>query len=197
MAEKKANARDAANTPKETTNPVNEEPSAEAVEAAILPDADKTEPGEFNKISEITIKFGKGCLGDPFTGKDGNEYRSVLIPNADSEDHRPWASFVVRANRVHEDKFGKGMWTKVLAEGYTTIRRSVKVGKDEAGKDIWENEFKKVTNKELKSMVEFYKERPRESVKEKLVQKQAEVATTKEKMPKPEKAKANFQEAAI
>ena len=142
------------------------------------------------KIPEITIKFGKGCLGQPFVGKDGNEYRSVLIPNSDPEDHRPWATFVVRANHVHEDKFGKGMWTKVPAEGHTTIRRGHVVGQDEAGKDIWENVSTKITNQELKAMVEFYKERPRESVKEKLAEKQAEVAASKDTMPKPEKAKA-------
>ncbi len=144
---------------------------------------------------ELTIKFGRGCLGEPFTGKDGNEYRSVLIPNSDPDDHRPWATFVVRANHVHEDKFGKGMWTKVPTEGHTTIRRGHVVGKDEAGKDIWENVSSKVSNLELKSMVEFYKERPRESVKGKLAEKQAEVVAGKESRPKPERSKA--QEVAI
>lgn len=154
------------------------------------------ETSERPQLEEITIKFGKGLLGDPFMGKDGNEYRSVLIPNSDPEDHRPWASFVVRANRVHEDKFGKGMWIKLPAEGYTTIKRGEVVGKDEAGKSIWEDKFTKVANRELKTMVEFYKERPRESVKGKLAEKQAEVDQAKEKTgPKLDKAKA--QEQAI
>ena len=144
---------------------------------------------------EITIKFGKGFLGEPFNGKDGNEYRSVLIPNSDPDDRRPWATFVVRANQVHEDRFGKGMWTKVPAEGHTTIRRGHVVGRDEAGKDIWENVSTKVSNIELKSMVEFYKERPRESVKGKLAEKQAEVLAGKESRPKQEKKQA--QEVAI
>lgn len=48
----------------------------------------------------------------------------------------------------------------------------------------------------LKTMVEFYKERPRESVKGKLAEKQAEVDQAKEKTgPKLDKAKA--QEQAI
>ena len=28
---------------------------------------------EKKKMDEITIKFGKGCVGEPFTGKDGKE----------------------------------------------------------------------------------------------------------------------------
>jgi len=147
------------------------------------------------KIEEITIKFGKGCVGEPFTGKDGKEYKEILIPNRDENDHSPWATFVVRANAVHEDKFGKGMWTKLPAEGHTTIRKDHCVGEDENGKKLWETEKTTVPNKQLKSMVEFYKtkgrehektgqeEKPRESLKGRLSEKKAEVAQQKHEAP--------------
>ena len=41
---------------------------------------------EKKKMDEITIKFGKGCVGEPFTGKDGKEYKQILIPNKDEND---------------------------------------------------------------------------------------------------------------
>lgn len=127
---------------------------------------ENTNTNEQNEFKELTLKFGKGCVQDSFTAKDGKEYTPILIPNSDPADKRPWATFIVPANHVHPDKFGNGMWTKVPAEGSTTIRRSVKVGVDENGKNIWSEEKTKVTNKELKSMVEFYKERPREQEKQ-------------------------------
>lgn len=138
---------------------------------------------EDNKIEEITLKFGKGCVGEPFMGKDGKEYKQILIPNKDENDHRPWATFVARSNAVHEDKFGKGMWLKLPAEGHTSIRRGVLIGKDEEGKNIWENQTTKVSNKELKAMVEFYKERPKESIMDKLAEKKEEAARLAEKKP--------------
>ena len=61
-----------------------------------------TEDGQ-KKMDEITIKFGKGCVGEPFTGKDGKEYKQILIPNKDENDHSPWATFVARSNAVNED----------------------------------------------------------------------------------------------
>lgn len=118
-----------------------------------------TETTEKKEFKEITLKFGKGLVGEPFTAKDGNEYKSIQIPNKDENDHRPWATFVVRANAVHEDQFGKGMWVKLPSEGHTTIRRNMIVGQDEKGANIWDTEKTSVTNQELKSMVEFYKER--------------------------------------
>ena len=127
------------------------------------------------EFEEITLKFGKGCVKDEFQGKDGNTYRSILIPNEDPNDKSPWKTFVVRSNAVHEDKFGNGMWIKLPAEGHTTVRQSV-VTEQADGTRSWSNNDTKVTNRELKSMVEFYKERPRESVKEKMAEKKAEVA---------------------
>jgi hypothetical protein len=106
-------------------------------------------------MEEVTLKFGKGCVGEPFTGKDGKEYKQILIPNKDENDHTPWATFVVKANAVHEDKFGKGMWLKLPADGYTTVRKDRCIGEDTDGKKIWETDKTKVSNKELKGMVEF------------------------------------------
>ena len=146
---------------------------------------------DFPKIEEITLKFGKGCVGEPFMAKDGKEYVSILIPNSDENDHRPWATFVARSNAVHEDKFGgKGMWTKVPAEGHTTIRRSVVVGEDETGNRIWDTQSTKVSNKELKGMVEFYKNRPKEkgSILAKLAEKK-EVAAKNQVQAAPDPAK--------
>ena len=33
--------------------------------------------------TEVTIKFGKGLVGDPFTSKNGKELVEVSIPNPD------------------------------------------------------------------------------------------------------------------
>ena len=143
--------------------------------------ADASEKSEKPKMEEITLKFGKGCLGDEFQGKNGNTYREVLVPNVDSEDKRPWQTFVVKANQVHENQFGKGMWCKLPAEGHTTLRRSMRTGEDEAGKPLWETVKTQVSNKELKAMVENYKTKDRVSMKEKLAEKKEELKKPDEK----------------
>lgn len=137
--------------------------------------------GEKQKMEEITLKFGKGCVGEPFQGKDGNSYREILIPNKDPEDKRPWQTFVVKANHVHDNQFGKGMWCKLPADGSTTVHRRVKTGTDEQGKPIWDTEKTKMSNKELKELVESYKDKDhdRSSVKEKIEEKKSEVAGKK------------------
>ena len=137
--------------------------------------------GQKKEFTEITLKFAKGCVGDTFAGKDGKEYTQILIPNKDPEDHRPWQTFVARSNAVHEDKYGKGMWIKLPAEGHTTVRRNVRTGVDENGRGIFEHEDRRVSNQELKEMVEFYKTRSRDkaadrpSVREKMEEKKAVV----------------------
>lgn len=113
-----------------------------------------TEPKK--EFKEITLKFGKGCVGDEFQGKDGNSYRQIMIP-PNEEVKQPWQTFVVKANQVHENQYGKGMWCKLPADGSTTVTKSVAKGVDEQGKTIWENEKTKIPNKELKAMVESYK----------------------------------------
>ena len=144
------------------------------------------------KMDEITLKFGKGCVGDEFQSKDGVKYREILVPNQDKEDHRPWQTFVVKSNHVHENQFGKGMWCKLPANGSTTLHRSVKVGQDEQGKPIWDTEKTKVSNRDLKKMVEAYKDkdRDRSSMKEKLAEKQAVVAEQKPVYKAAEKSKS-------
>lgn len=110
---------------------------------------------------EITIKFGKGLVGEPFMSKAGKELVEISIPNSDPSDKRPWQTFVLPARDVHENKFGKGMWAKIPADGHTTVSRSVRKGEVD-GKNVWGEEKKVVTNAELKTMVEFYKARNRE-----------------------------------
>ena len=127
-----------------------------------------------NKMEEISIKFGKG-LAEPFTGKDGKEYMRILIPNEDKGDHTPWASFVLPAKAVHENKYGKGLWAKIPADGTTTVTKAVQVGEQD-GKRIWENQKTTVPNRDLKARVEAYKSRDRESARGKLEQLTAQVA---------------------
>ena len=118
-------------------------------------------------IEEISIKFGKGLVSEPFTSKNGKQLVEIKIPNSDPNDKRPWQTFVLDARSVHENQFGKGMWAKIPAEGHTTVQRSVMTG-EVNGKKQWNTVKKRVTNAELKSMIEFYKEKPRESVMDKL-----------------------------
>ena len=156
--------------------------------------AEQTQPEgkEGKKMDEITLKFGKGCVGEEFQGKDGTKYKEILIPNQDKDDHRPWQTFVVKANHVHENQFGKGMWCKLPANGTTTLHRNVKVGQDEQGKPIWDTEKTKVSNRELKKMVEAYKDkdRDRSSMKDKIAEKKAVVAEQKPAYKAAEKSKS-------
>ena len=188
---------------KQTVDKVVDDIAAKREEAMGKANAQEiSKDGEHKKMDEITIKFGKGCVGEPFTGKDGKEYKQILIPNKDENDHSPWATFVVRANAVHEDKFGKGMWVKLPAEGHTTVRKDHCIGEGADGKKIWETDKTKVTNKELKGMVEFYKTRgkeqedkPRESLKDRLSEKKTEVSQQKHNAP--QKTATKSHEAAL
>lgn len=112
--------------------------------------------------AEVTIKFGKGLVGEPFTSKAGKQMVEVKIPNQDSDDNRPWEKFVVPADFVHDNQFGKGVWMKLPEDGSTRLTRNVITGYDDKGRNIWERQERTVTNKELKALVEFYKERNRE-----------------------------------
>ena len=155
---------------------------------------DKDADSPKKEFKEITLKFGKGCVGEEFQGKDGKAYKEILVPNPDKNDHRPWQTFVVRANHVHEDQFGKGMWIKLPAQGHTTLRRSVVVGVKPGGKREWGTEKVTVSNADLKKVVEAYKERPRESVKGRLEKKQAEVVARK---PAEQQDKNKLKEAEL
>ena len=120
---------------------------------------------------ELTIKFAKGLVGQPFTAKTGRECVAIKIPNEDPTDKRPWESIVVAANHVHEDKFGgKGVWMKVPADGQTKVSRSELTGTDENGKNVYTTTTRMVSNAELKQMMESYKNRDRASVQDALKQ---------------------------
>ena len=54
-------------------------------------------------LAEVTIKFGKGLVGEPFTSKSGKELVEVSIPNPDKSDTRPWESFVISPKMIHDN----------------------------------------------------------------------------------------------
>ena len=142
---------------------------------------------ERKEFQTLTIKFAKGLVGEPFMSKGGKELVEITIPNSDPADKRPWQTFVLASRDVHEDKFGKGMWAKIPAEGHTTVQRQTRSNPEAEGPAAWTSEKTVVSNADLKKMVEFYKERPRESVKEKLEQKKEE--SSKEAKPPAAKSK--------
>ena len=114
--------------------------------------------------AEVTIKFGKGLVGEPFTSKSGKELVEILIPNPDKTDDRPWESFVISPKMIHDNKFGKGVWMKLPENETTRLSRSVRTGVDDSGKTIWRREAREVTNTELKALMESYKDKSRGSV---------------------------------
>lgn len=129
---------------------------------------------------EVTIKFGRGLVGEPFISKNGNELVEIKIPNADPKDSRPWESFVISPKMVHENQFGKGMWMKLPEDGTTRLARSVNTGIDANGKKIWKTEYRNVANTELKSLLESYK--TRESVLGKLSEKKEAIGSAPKTM---------------
>ena len=113
------------------------------------------------ELKEVTIKFGRGLVGKPFTSKTGKELVEIQIPNANPADKRPWESFLVESKLIHDNKFGKGVWMTIPDNGKIQLSRSAKVGVDEIGKSIWKRESRTVTGGELKAMMEKYKARKR------------------------------------
>ena len=110
---------------------------------------------------KLTVTFSKK-LAEPFVTKMGREMVRVKIPNADRNDRRPWAGFVVPPEVLYENPSGKCLCYDLPADGHTTISRSVRKGTDENGKAIWKPEAEIVDNRTLKGMVESYKNRPAE-----------------------------------
>lgn len=127
--------------------------------------------------NEVTIKFGKGLVGEPFVSKNGKELVEVSIPNARDDDHRPWESFVISPKMIHENKFGKGVWMKLPEDGSVRLSRPVKSGTDDRGKPIWTRETREVSNVELKAILEAYKEKGKDSVLSDLSGKKAEAGS--------------------
>jgi hypothetical protein len=131
-------------------------------------------------FKEITLKFTKGLVGDEFQAKDGNTYREIKIPNKDPNDNRPWQSFVAPSNRIHEDQYSSKnmMWLKLPEDGQTTVKRDIIIGDRPDGKHEWKREMEKLPNKDIKKMLDAA--RPRESFKDKLADKQAQVRANNE-----------------
>ena len=139
------------------------EQAAKEAEAYFADHPEAAASGSRQESESITIKFAKGLVGEPFMSKSGKELVEITIPNSDPGDKRPWQTFVLAARDVHENKFGKGLWVKLPAGAHITVTKPVAVGV-ENGKTVWNNEKKSVSVPELKSMVEFYKEKGRDSV---------------------------------
>lgn len=133
----------------------------------------------FDPHAEVTIKFGKGLVGEPFTSKSGKELVEVKIPNPDRGDSRPWESFVISPKVIHDNKFGKGVWMKLTEDGTTRLSRSVKTGMNENGMPVWGHETREVSNTELKSLLEAYKNKDRGSVLSDLSERKAESSDVK------------------
>lgn len=133
--------------------------------------------------AEVTIKFGKGLVGEPFTTKNGKEVVEVKIPNREG-DTRPWESFIISPKMIHDNQFGKGVWMKLPEDGTTKVSRSVREGQDENGKNIWKRESREVSNVELKSMMEAYKEKNKDSVLSDLGSKEGKTTNPFEKAGK-------------
>ena len=140
-------------------------------------------PKDSQKREEVTIKFGKGLVGEPFISKAGKELVEIKIPNRDARDHRPWESFVVSPKMVHENQYGAGVWMKIPADGTTKVSRPEYRGRDESGKSIWGTESRTVSNQELKALMESYKERNRESVRSALEEKKADTGMREKPSP--------------
>ena len=141
--------------------------------------------------AEVTIKFGKGLVGEPFTSKSGKELVEVSIPNPDKADTRPWESFVISPKMIHDNQFGKGVWMKLPEDGTTRLSRSVKTGIDETGRSTWGRETREVSNTELKALMESYKDKSRGSVLSDLSDRKEETAAAR-----PSGKASKMQEAA-
>ena len=140
---------------------------------------------------EITIRFSKKLMDGPFEAKDGKNYVQVSIPNKDPEDKNPWASFILRAGQVHENSDGTRIWAAIPADGITTLQRDVKTDAvTPEGKPVFKTQYRKVSNQELKDMVESYRNRNREENAKESGAKEAAPAESKVKDVKSKVSKA-------
>lgn len=97
--------------------------------------------------SELTIKFGKGCMKEfERTSENGEIETFAEIRFKDGEQ---WKSFVVPRKYVHENQFGKGLWMKRNADGKTKVQSYNSETKEKTEEYI--------SNKDLKKKVEHYK----------------------------------------
>ena len=56
---------------------------------------------------------------------------------------------------IQDERAEQKLW--IPADGHTTLTKPYLTGQSEDGKNIWKDEKTTVSNRELKSMVEFYK----------------------------------------
>ena len=120
-------------------------------------------PAPAQERNEITIKSGKGLVSAPPTARTGRECVSIKTPHADPADKTPWPSIIVAANHVHENRFGKGMWMKLPADGETKLYVPEVTGQTPDGRNVYKNAVVKLSNTEIKAMLESYKERSAET----------------------------------
>ncbi len=110
------------------------------------------------KAPMIKLTFSRKLVR-PFTSRSGKDMAVISIPNANPEDNRPWEEFVLPVQMLHSDHYGsKTLWTRLPEDGSTTLTRSVK---PEIEGGSWTREERTVDNKDLKSMVEAYKLKPK------------------------------------
>ena len=144
---------------------------------------EKEENVEPQEKKEVSIKFGKGLVGEPFMSKGGHQLVEVRIPNQDPADKTPWASFVISPKMIHDNKFGKGVWMKLPEDGTTKVSKPILVGTGPDGKKVWNRDSRDIPNTDLKAMMESYKNKDRASVLGALKEKKEEA----EKAPQPSK----------
>lgn len=66
---------------KETVDNVLDDIAAKRAAASEKAGQENRETSPKKEFKEITMKFGKGCVGEEFQGKDGNKYKEILVPN--------------------------------------------------------------------------------------------------------------------
>ena len=99
-------------------------------------------------------------LGTPGSGKSFSAKREIanafLVTDDDIIISNPEAKYSPLVERLGGQVI-KGLWAKIPAYGHTTLTKPYLAGQSEDGKNIWKDEKTTVINRELKSMVEFYK----------------------------------------
>ena len=131
----------------------------EQQDAIIRDYAENTEHAEEKKTAQseiemVTLKVSEKWVGSHFTSKAGQELVEVKIPHADRENKTPWPSFVTDPKKLHNNKFGGGLWMKLPKNGHTTIKQPMRIGTNENGKGIYENQMSRIPNTELKGMID-------------------------------------------
>ena len=107
-------------TGKSIFNTTKENLSNEQLKAAV----EKTNPSE-----KITIRVSDKLVGEPFTTKDGKEMISVKVPNEDTKDLSPMATFLVPASFVSE-KDDKGKRDIKLISNVNVNLKKAEIGTD-------------------------------------------------------------------